>query len=198
LIYIGDPMCSWCYGFSPELDKIREAFPLTTFEMVMGGLRSGGQETMSDLRAFLSSHWIEVEKASGQRFNHSILKRDDLIYNTEPACRAAIVAKQLNPFVSYEYFKRLQKSFYLDNQVPTDVDVFIGIATDLGIDPTDFKEKFNHRQAKMDAYSEFDLANTLGAQGFPTLIAKINGRLFLVTNGYQKLIKSSCHSKIEG
>ena len=26
LIYIGDPMCSWCYGFAPEMDKILEAF----------------------------------------------------------------------------------------------------------------------------------------------------------------------------
>ncbi|MBK9151344.1 MAG: hypothetical protein IPM26_10245 [Saprospiraceae bacterium] len=22
LIYVGDPMCSWCYGFSPKVDKL--------------------------------------------------------------------------------------------------------------------------------------------------------------------------------
>ena len=30
LIYFSDPMCSWCYGFGPELEKAtREDFALT-------------------------------------------------------------------------------------------------------------------------------------------------------------------------
>lgn len=24
LIYIGDPLCSWCYGIAPELDKLKK------------------------------------------------------------------------------------------------------------------------------------------------------------------------------
>lgn len=23
VIYVGDPMCSWCYGIAPELDKLK-------------------------------------------------------------------------------------------------------------------------------------------------------------------------------
>lgn len=186
LIYIGDPMCSWCYGFSPELDKIKAAFPNTVFEMVMGGLRAGGQETVADLEDFLHHHWIEVEKASGQRFNHAILSRGNLIYNTEPACRAVTVVRQLNPQKTYEYFKSLQKAFYVENLIPTDLDVLTQLAFEVGINPEDFKNTYRNPQAKADVYSEFDLANALGAKGFPTLIAKINQRMFLVTSGYQK------------
>ena len=30
LVYFADPMCSWCYGFGPELEKAtREDFALT-------------------------------------------------------------------------------------------------------------------------------------------------------------------------
>ncbi|MDB5418474.1 MAG: dithiol-disulfide isomerase, partial [Phenylobacterium sp.] len=25
LIYFADPMCSWCYGFSPVIEEIRKA-----------------------------------------------------------------------------------------------------------------------------------------------------------------------------
>ena len=37
LIYIGDPMCSWCYGFGHEIeDVITELGENVQLEMVMG------------------------------------------------------------------------------------------------------------------------------------------------------------------
>lgn len=45
LIYVGDPMCSWCYGIANELsqtiDYFNDDFDL---ELIMGGLRAGGGE----------------------------------------------------------------------------------------------------------------------------------------------------------
>lgn len=37
LYYFADPMCSWCYGFAPVIDKIRKVFG-TQFDirLVMG------------------------------------------------------------------------------------------------------------------------------------------------------------------
>ena len=39
LIYIGDAMCSWCHGFSPELDQVILDNPNFDLKLVMGGLR---------------------------------------------------------------------------------------------------------------------------------------------------------------
>ncbi|MBK9735849.1 MAG: DsbA family protein [Saprospiraceae bacterium] len=189
LIYIGDPMCSWCYGFTPELDAIKAAFPQSSFEMVMGGLRPDGTETMGDLKEFLWNHWIEVQQASGQKFNFSILNKHDIMYNTEPACRAIIVADKLKPGIKYSYFQAVQKSFYLENNHPGDIDVYTKIAANLGLDADAFYALFQNPQSKMDAYSDFDLAASMGVKGFPALIAKIDGKLYLVTNGYQKADK---------
>lgn len=186
LIYIGDPMCSWCYGFSPELDKVIKAFPETSFEIVMGGLRPGGTEKMKDLRDFLNEHWTEVHRASGQRFNFAILKKSDITYDTEPACRAVILAGKINPPIKYEYFKAVQESFYIHNNLPNDDDTYVQIAARLGLDPELFHQRFRKSQAKMDAYSDFDLAASLGVHSFPALIAKIDGKLYIVSNGYQK------------
>jgi putative protein-disulfide isomerase len=186
LIYIGDPMCSWCYGFGPELDKIKAAFPETPVEMVMGGLRAGGTEKMSELNGFLKDHWEEVQKASGQPFNYAILNNHEVLYDTEPACRAVIVMGKLKPEVKYEYFKAIQESFYYHNTLPNDDDTYVQLAIKFGVDGETFHKLFKKQQSIMDAYSEFDLANNLGVQGFPCLIAKIDGKLYVATNGYQK------------
>ena len=49
IIYVGDPMCSWCYGFAPVYREIKETFANQTDSMMlMGGLRPGTTEIMDD------------------------------------------------------------------------------------------------------------------------------------------------------
>lgn len=42
--YVGDPMCSWCWGISPVVKKLAEYCEQhgLSFVMTMGGLRAGG------------------------------------------------------------------------------------------------------------------------------------------------------------
>jgi len=194
LIYVGDPMCSWCYGFSPELDQIKAAFPDLPFEMVMGGLRAGGNETMMELGEFLHHHWIDVQKASGQPFNFAILSQSTVTYDTEPACRATIIVRDMMPEQTYAYFKEIQKGFYFYNNLPNDIDSYLQPAMKLGIDHNLFVTRYNSQEAKMAAYEDFELAQKMGVQGFPALILKSGDKYYKITDGYQKA--SVCIAKI--
>jgi len=49
LIYFADPMCSWCYGFSPVIDDIRRAYGnALPIRVVMGGLRPGTDKPVTE------------------------------------------------------------------------------------------------------------------------------------------------------
>ena len=49
IIYIGDPMCSWCWGISPALIQLRNHFAKDmAFRIVVGGLRPGGGDPWND------------------------------------------------------------------------------------------------------------------------------------------------------
>ena len=64
IIYVGDPMCSWCWGFSNEFKKLLK-FTADEFdgEILMGGLRPGTAEPMDqDMKDFIRHHWDEVSK----------------------------------------------------------------------------------------------------------------------------------------
>ena len=92
LIYVGDPMCSWCYGIAPEWQKVKTEYKdKLEIDYVMGGLRPYFEKPISEMKDFLSEHWEHVHEASNQPFNYAILDRSDLNYDTEPPSRAVVV-----------------------------------------------------------------------------------------------------------
>lgn len=177
-------MCSWCYGFSPQLDKVFKNFPEVPTRIIVGGLRAGGEETFKDLASFLKEHWYDVHKKTNQPFSYSILDKKGLIYNTEPACRAVVVVRTLSPALEYDYFKTLQSAFYADNLDPTDLSTFVTLAKNLGIDEAKFTRYFNSPVILNETERDFLLSHSLEVQGFPSLIALKNGKLHRITNGY--------------
>ena len=58
LLYIADPLCSWCYGFGPELARVLERHPDAELDLLMGGLRPYNTERMSErFKEMLRGHW---------------------------------------------------------------------------------------------------------------------------------------------
>lgn len=184
LIYIGDPMCSWCYGFAPEITEVKEHYPGMEFRLVLGGLRPHGSETMATLGTFLGHHWDEVHKRSGQPFNHGILTDSNFVYNTEPACRAVVVARKLKPEVELAFFKAVQRAFYVHNQNTADPLTYAGLAEEFGMDTETFITHFNAEETRQECLEDFRLTAAMGIQGFPAVVIKHKGQFFLAANGY--------------
>ena len=61
LIYVGDPRCSWCYGFGPVVENLDARFSFPT-RLIIGGLRPGPAADVLDdrMRRFLRHHWEEI------------------------------------------------------------------------------------------------------------------------------------------
>ncbi len=187
LFYIGDPMCSWCYGFAPEIIEIKEKLPKNVvFQTVLGGLRPNGTETMADLGDFLKHHWEEIESLTGQPFKYDILEQKTFTYNTEPACRAVLTARKLNPEQELVFFKAVQTAFYKDNKNVHDIQTYLDIAKSLNFDTKQFAIYFNSPELKEATYADFYLSAEMGIRGFPSIVFKKGEKLHLISNGYQK------------
>jgi len=186
IIYFGDPMCSWCYGFSDEIIELKDALPELKFTVVLGGLRPNGTEKITDLADFLKEHWEEIGEMTGQKFKYDILKDKDFIYNTEPACRAVVAVRKLKPEKELAFFKAIQKSFYADNVNTTKEESFIKPANDIGISEEDFSETFNDPNIINETINDFIYAQNLGVTGFPSIVLKKGEEMFLISSGYKK------------
>ena len=185
-VYIGDPMCSWCWGFAPVLDKLLEAYPLA-LRTIVGGLRPGkaAQPLDDTLRSYLKNHWQQVEATSGQTFNYKSLDRENWIYDTEPAARAVVAMRQLAPEQEYPFFKLLQKAFYNDAVDITQPEVYPDLLDRFEVDADTFLGQMISSEIKEATYHDFALTQHLGIRGFPSLLLADGDELTMLSHGYK-------------
>jgi putative protein-disulfide isomerase len=193
LIYIADPMCSWCYGFGPELTTLLNGLPEVSLEIVVGGLRANNTKPMDEeLKTTLLSHWHHVEEVSGLPFSYNALSHQGFIYNTEPACRAVVAARKLAPAATLQVFHAIQDAFYAKGLDVTQGDVLSQIAasaltgTRFEIDAKSFFAHWAADEAIAATHDDFIQTQRWGISGFPTLVLERNGKLDLVTSGYMR------------
>lgn len=185
LLYFADPMCSWCYGFGPQLEKLIAAHPDARLDIVMGGLRPFNREPMSPaFRDMLREHWQHVTTATGLPFSQAILERDDFLYDTEPACRAVVTARQLASTKAWAFLKAVQAAFYRDGREVTRPLVLAEIAEEQGYDRAAFVEAFESEEMRTETLTDFTTTKTLGVSGFPTVGIAYGKQLYLVTSGF--------------
>lgn len=200
LLYVGDPMCSWCWGFAPEIEELAQAHDV---EVVVGGLRPGpaAQPLDDRLAATLRHHWDQVAERSGQPFDTSFLdRRDGWVYDTEPAAVAVTRLREIRPTETLDYFTSVQRAFYAEGRDVTDFEVLAEIAGAHEIDPGEFASALGTEEARKRAWADFSQARQWGITGFPTLVGELDdGRLALLARGWTKTeaIESRIASLIE-
>ncbi|MEO8153771.1 MAG: DsbA family protein [Rhizobacter sp.] len=194
LIYVADPMCSWCYGFARPLDELLaqpgEAAPLQ-LALVMGGLRPFTTEAMAPERAAeLAGHWHHVAEASGQPFAqapNTALHIPGFVYDTEPASRATVTVRTLWPKLVWRYLKAVQHAFYADSKNVTQPEVLADVAEGLGIPRADFAKAFASQEMRDATLADFAQSQSWGIRGFPALIAEHGDHLHLVGQGFMPI-----------
>ncbi|MDR6235620.1 protein-disulfide isomerase-like protein with CxxC motif [Pseudomonas psychrotolerans] len=109
------------------------------------------------------------------------------MYDTEPACRALVAARQLDEDAVWGLAKRIQQAFYVEARDVTQPALLVELAEASGLPRIEFAPLFDGEPAHQATQADFDWALNLGIAGFPTLLAERDGQLALITNGYQPL-----------
>lgn len=188
LWYFADPMCSWCWGFTPVIEQIKQQYDdRLNIALVMGGLRPGTTEPITpELREELLHHWQQVHDRSGAGFQTEGALPEGFVYDTEPAARGVITVGKLRPEATFPYYKSVQAAFYTRNRDVTRAETLARLAQELGVEPEAFREWFDSEEARRNTRRHFFQTRAYGVQGFPTLIAEAQGGRKVLTRGYQE------------
>jgi putative protein-disulfide isomerase len=187
LIYVMDPMCTWCYGFGPVIKKVREEQEgKMNFKLVLGGLRPRTIEPMTDeVKAAVKQDWEQVEQVTELPFDYAFFDREDFLYDTEPGCRAVITMRYLKPEHEFAMAEEVQTAFYSKNNDITQAEVLATIASKFGVEEDTFLEKFNSEEMIEKTKQDFVIARHLKANAFPSLSLLVGHEVNLINRGYR-------------
>lgn len=186
LWYVADPMCSWCWGFSPVIEAFRHEYgERQAIKLVVGGLRAGATEPLApEKRAEILQHWHNVHQLTGQPFTFEGALPEGFVYDTEPACRAVVSAALIDSSYTFPLLTAIQHAFYVEQINVTRPEVLTQLAASVGISAETFSQVFVSDTAKQTTQNHFQQAIQWGVRGFPTVIGQDVAGLHLLTNGY--------------
>lgn len=186
LLYVADPMCSWCWGFAPVLEELRTTFDLPV-DVVLGGLRPGPAARPLDpgMISYLRTTWGRIAEMTGQPFDFTALERQDWVYDTELPSRAVVAVRTLDPASALPFFRRLQRAFYAEAIDVTAPAVYGDLVAPFGIDPGAFGGMLESDEIRAATWKDFEAARAMGITGFPALLGIRGHRGWVVTLGYQ-------------
>ncbi|KFK96594.1 MULTISPECIES: DsbA family protein [unclassified Serratia (in: enterobacteria)] len=191
--YIGDPMCSWCWGIAPVISQVADFCQQAgiTFSITAGGLRAGGGDPWNDaFRHFLREEWSHIASVTGQPFGFTLLQLSHFDYDTEPACRAVGVARQLmlqrgqTQRDLLTFFAAVQQKFYVEGADPKETGFYRQPCLQSGLDFALFSQEFNSGAAQKAVEQDFVKCRQWGVRSFPTLLLEKNGAMSPLSMGY--------------
>ncbi len=187
LWYVADPMCSWCWGFSPVISAIKEKFGAELkISLLLGGLQPGTTVPVSAAsRDEILHHWQAVHARTKQPFLFNGALPDGFIYDTEPPSRAVLALAEILPKQTFRFFATLQEAFYAKQMDITREDVLVGLLADYELEPDAFRVLFESDEIKQKTKAHFSRARQTGIRGFPTCVLQDKTDHQLLCSGYR-------------
>ena len=170
-------MCSWCWGFSKTWGKVKKELN-SDIEIiyVLGGLAPDNNEIMDErMREYVQMNWKKIEKRiPGTRFNYNFWQECQPRRSTYPACRAVLATNNQDKNLESNMINKIQQGYYLQAKNPSEDDVLVGFANELGLDIKRFRIDLNSEETNKKLMQNIELAGSLNIYGFPSLILHAN------------------------
>ena len=171
LIFVIDPMCSWCWGFHPVIKELRGKHSQEhKFSLVVGGLRTKGQMAWNEQsKGYLAQNWNAVAQKTKQAFNFELLNKKYFDYDTYPACKAIVSVRELwGETMAFDYLEKIQEAFYVRGEDTTSLKVLINY-----IDEKEtFLAFYESQRAETLMQHDFAKARSMGANAFPSVVKR--------------------------
>ena len=177
--YLFDPLCGWCYGASPMIQKLAQQSSLT-LELAPTGLFAGVNGRVMDA-TFANYAWsndLRIGKMSGQQFSEQyrsqVLGQSGGVLDSEAATLAMTAVALTEPHRELEALKQLQEARYIDGLDVTARSIVEELLRNAGL--TAAADQLASGSAELSQRNDARLQHaqrlmqTFGAAGVPALI----------------------------
>ena len=187
LYYFHDPMCSWCYGFNPTLQKLKALLPKEIeFIQVLGGLAPDTTDPMpEELQQRLQSNWNAIiKKIAGTQFNFDFWTECQPVRSTYQSCRAVLCAKNISEELENKMIEQIQRAYYQQAKNPSLTEVLIECAEIIGIETNEFTTNIASDEIEQQLQDEIKFGQSMNVNAYPSLKLKADQSIWPITVDY--------------
>lgn len=190
LVYVYDPLCGWCYGFHPIMEKLQIRFrSQLNIRVIPGGLAiDENAQPIEEGYAYIKDALKQVEKTTGIAFgdNFQLLAEEgSYFYDSEPGCIAQTTINTLAPEHSLDFAGKLQKALFYDGKNLNKPEIFIDLISDYDVSVKSFIELYNSDKLRSKTREQFQWVQEQNASAFPTLLLEIGDDTGLMSKGFR-------------
>jgi putative protein-disulfide isomerase len=189
LLYVYDPLCGWCYGFSKIITEFANNHKSDfDVQVISGGMVVNDRVgPLADMAHYISNSYKTVEEKTGIEFGDAFLNKTmvegTVIFDSLPPSIALTIFKESRPKDQLAFASRIQRAIYYDGVGPTNIEHYAEIAEEFGLERTAFLEKMNDEKYLAYTRQDFELSGKLGVTGFPTTVLYANDQFFALGRG---------------
>lgn len=188
--YLFDPLCGWCYGAAPMLQRLREAGTVLTLQPtgLFGG--SGARPMDAGFAAYAWSNDQRIERLSGQRFTQAyrsqVLEAEGGLFDSGPATLALTAVTLTEPEREFAALAAIQAGRYVEGLDITALPCLIALLQ--GAELAAAADRLTAADDSLLAANRARIAEgrglmaRLGAQGVPALVAQRYGQQRLIAS----------------
>lgn len=192
LIYAFDPLCGWCFGFHPVIEKLARRFSENLeLTVIPGGLAiDENAQPIREGYSYIIDGLKRVEQTTGVTFGENfklLAEEGSYLYDSGPSCIAQTVVNNLNPGFSLTFAGLLQKALFEHGKNLNDPTTFTELIDehDSGIDPDKFLEAYQNEDTRRQTREQFEWCKKMGATAFPTLLLEVGSETGLLSRGFR-------------
>ncbi len=193
ILYIFDPLCGWCYGFSDNMLSFYKKYSQNhEFVPVVGGMVTGSRVApYSQIADYIKNSLPRLEVTTGTTFGdaykQNFLEDSEVMTNSEPPSKALVTFRTFLPDRAIEYADQLQSAHFKDGRDYNDESLYGELAAGLGLDQGAFMERYQTPEIQQNMLEEFAWVKESGVQGFPTVVYRSGSKYYLISHGYATL-----------
>ncbi|SHI61789.1 putative protein-disulfide isomerase [Hymenobacter daecheongensis DSM 21074] len=191
ILYIFDPLCGWCYGMSPVMQRIKADYAgRVAVSVLCGGMVTG--ERVAPIGAawgYIEGALAQVEQAAGVEFGaafRALGAEGRNIQDSEPPCRAITIFRQLDEQDrAINFAHDIQQAHFYHGHDLNDPRTYEALVAAYGLDLAEFRRRWLLPETAAATQKEFAAVAQIGVQGFPTIILRVGNQGYLLARGFQ-------------
>lgn len=192
LLYIYDPLCSWCYGMTPVIQRVQQAFKGRINVSVLNGGMVVGEQVgpIRERWPYIEASLATIEQIADVQFGEAFRKLGEegsYVQDSEPPCRALAIFRQLDTTQSeaINFAHAIQKALFIEGQDLNDPATYDALIASYPVNASVFRQHLASANALAATQQEFAAVGRIGVKGFPTSILRSGNQGYVLARGFQ-------------